>query len=124
MCKEHIFTTLDRERDQIRLVYLDKSRHTVSSAATTLAGRLETMPLSEAPQYNALSYVWGSPTAVSSVCLDDGSSIPIGANLLDALAHVAIINSVRLSLPRTIEDKAYQILVTDMGRCCLYRSGQ
>jgi hypothetical protein len=80
MCKEHIFTTLDRERDQIRLLYLDKSRHTVSSAATTLAGRLETVPLSEAPQYNALSYVWGSPTAVSSVCLDDGSSIPIGPN--------------------------------------------
>src|SRR5690242_6346165 len=96
MDREHLYAALDQERDQIRLLHLNKPRSAANNAALALTGRLATMSLLEAPRYNALSYVWGSPTIVSSVCLDDGSCIPIAANLLDALSHVATIDSVLL----------------------------
>jgi hypothetical protein len=77
MHREHILSTLDHERNQIRLLYLDRPLLPASNAAPALRGKLDSVSPLEAPRYSALSYVWGDPKAVSSVYLNDGSHIPL-----------------------------------------------
>lgn len=92
MPEEYLFKPLNRQRSEIRLLHLNR-KPADGETIPRSTGRLEHVPLSAAPKYNALSYVWGNPTAASAVFLDDGSYLPIAANLFDALSHLPTGNS-------------------------------
>lgn len=77
--------TILHNADSIRLFEL-----TYHGAATTgLSGRLLITRLSEQPQYDALSYVWGTGTREERLHLGNDLDILIGKNLFDALTELA-----------------------------------
>ncbi|RYP21623.1 hypothetical protein DL766_007897 [Monosporascus sp. MC13-8B] len=71
---------LDSNKHEIRLLELRPAllRH------LPLVGTLRTVSLSDRPEYDALSYMWGDPTPSRSITLD-GERLPISRNLRDAL---------------------------------------
>ena len=55
-------------------------------AGTEIRCSLDTIPLDEAPPYEALSYVWGDPNRTREITLD-GKSFQVTTNLASALRH-------------------------------------
>ena len=81
---------LDPERKEIRLMLLCPA-----SFHSPLYGYLlPFVPLAQAPDYAALSYVWGSSTPTSRIYLN-GRTHPINDNLDSALRHVRDVAVVR-----------------------------
>lgn len=98
--KAHEYKSLDREKQEIRLLHLIEIIPSVERGSDNdcISGRLSYKYLGHDEEsadiehndrdYMALSYVWGEPDYNSSVMLDDGTQIPITGNLLIALRHV------------------------------------
>lgn len=103
MPSNHVFNVLKQERNEIRLLHLDPVKKSSFTSLHTLTGRLQCVSLLDAPRYNALSYVWGNPIATSAVFLDDGSYVPVAANLLDALCHIPSIGLTAVGRSGTID---------------------
>lgn len=72
---------LDFNKDQIRLVRI------LDDDASGVACEIEVFFQSECPEYQALSYTWGSPTPVHSIKLN-GKDFPVRENLWSFLYHV------------------------------------
>ncbi|KAH8682947.1 heterokaryon incompatibility protein-domain-containing protein [Tricladium varicosporioides] len=64
-------------------------------AGSALHGRLELACIDNDPVYEALSYTWGAPEA-TSVLHCQGLSIPLTANLYDALSRLRLLDEVRI----------------------------
>ncbi|KAF2631928.1 hypothetical protein BU25DRAFT_136118 [Macroventuria anomochaeta] len=99
----HVFTALNQERNEIRLLHLDQIIPTENDSFLGLTGHSECVSLLDAPKYKALSYVWGNPSATSAIFLNDWSYIPIAANLLEAFLRISAVDSTSVSLQRSIE---------------------
>lgn len=52
-----------------------------------IEGRLDIVPLSAAPKYDALSYVWGGEEKPCTI-LVNGRGLPVTVDLLEALRHL------------------------------------
>lgn len=85
---KHDYKPLDKEKREIRLLYLERIIPSTDSCKERIAGRLEHVSLEDSPTFQSLSYHWGQPNYTSDVVLEDGSTIAIGENLLTALLHV------------------------------------
>lgn len=86
---QYVHSPLDRAKSEIRLLHLNpitSGEQIIPSSV--LSGRLERISLLNRVDYNALSYVWGDPTPVSHILMDDKTQFPIAANLLDAILHI------------------------------------
>lgn len=68
---------------QIRLISIDRS----SPTSQTIACRLITHDLDEAPPYKALSYVWGDPEVTCTITIN-GLPVEKTANLVAALSRL------------------------------------
>jgi hypothetical protein len=82
------YTPLDRSKQEIRLIQLlppSPSSHQPES--DTIKCTLEHVFLDDAPEYLALSYVWGTPNLSRETILN-GASIAVTENLEVALRHL------------------------------------
>ncbi|RSL79287.1 hypothetical protein CEP51_007487 [Fusarium floridanum] len=86
MLQPSLYQSLDEAKAEIRLLKID---------SLETAFKLVTVSLNDAPDYAALSYVWGTPTDQESVIIQ-GQHVQIGRNLASAL--------VRLRRPVDIQD--------------------
>lgn len=77
-------------KDSIRLMTLQPGRK-----GDDLYCSLSEVSLQEAPEYEALSYVWGDPTMTESICCD-GSQLYITDTLKVALQRLRLPNSPRV----------------------------
>jgi hypothetical protein len=75
---------------EIRVVKL----HPADDLRNDLHCSLETVKLSQKPQYEALSYVWGNQTNPKTIVLD-GHDFKVTQNLNDALRHLSHSDSER-----------------------------
>lgn len=84
-----MYTTLDEERREIRLLQLlpGKDNDVLECRLFISAGRQE--------KYEALSYVWGDPTATETI-LVNGTRCHVGQNLMQALQHLRQAEHPRL----------------------------
>jgi Heterokaryon incompatibility protein (HET) len=71
---------LDTTRNHIRLLEL-----LPGMPEDKLTGRLSAISLDQAPNYNAVSYVWGGQSQAFSITLNGGMALRIGRNLHHAL---------------------------------------
>ncbi|KAJ2975688.1 hypothetical protein NQ176_g5384 [Zarea fungicola] len=76
-----LYSPLDVSRSEIRLLRVE------NDPGQSISCRLETVPLSKAPPYTALSYVWGDENLTETISLD-GQDVPVTANLAAALRCV------------------------------------
>jgi hypothetical protein len=75
---------LRRSEKQIRLLHLKPGKF-----QAPLQAHLEIVSLSSNPQYEALSYVWGTPATQKRILLNDESfEIPITENLWACLQRL------------------------------------
>ena len=79
----YMYTTLDKQSSQIRVFTLLPS---VSKRAT-LEGRLAVEQLSEKPEYEALSYVWGT-TPQDNIILVNDTKFLVARNLFEVLLEL------------------------------------
>ncbi|TVY83343.1 Heterokaryon incompatibility protein 6 OR allele [Lachnellula suecica] len=81
------YESLDLSKDEIRLVVIEAGHST-----EPLTGRIFNVSLDEAPQYEALSYEWGSPVSDSNEVTGDieinGQLFQLRPNLYAALRHL------------------------------------
>lgn len=78
------YGTIDSSKREIRLL-------TISSVNDDEAAcDIETVSLHDEPRYNALSYVWGSPTDSATLYLG-AHGLPVGKNLNEALLQLVSI---------------------------------
>ena len=108
-----IYTPLDTKSTQIRRMILLPGEN--GGFDDPLHGTLEVVCFHDSPQFEALSYVWGSTTPAKSMILN-GKQITITPNLDCALRHLRqpgcnrILWVDALSINQDdVEEKAYQI---------------
>lgn len=76
-----------QDSDDIRLLYLQPRSSAVSC-------KVQHVKFSDNPQYEALSYMWGSTCDEYTITLDDNAH-PVRANLWSALSHLQLDDEVR-----------------------------
>ena len=76
--------------DFIRLLILEPG-----TDVEVLKGTLHVAPLDEGPEFEAISYVWGSPDKACTI-LCNGRTIRITVNLRDTLRQVRLPNERRI----------------------------
>lgn len=76
-----------QDSDDIRLLYLQPRSSAVSC-------KIQHVKFSDNPQYEALSYMWGSACDEYTITLDD-NAYPVRANLWSALSHLQLDDEVR-----------------------------
>jgi hypothetical protein len=84
-----VYTRLNREALEIRLIRLDASTQPVVNQGDSTCMNLQTLtvPLAQAPAYFALSYVWGARDSDTFIHVD-GARTSIRPNLLVALQQL------------------------------------
>lgn len=92
-----LYTTLDHAKKDVRLLHLDHSQvnfldegyedGSEPDSASDIHCSFTRVSLDDDPQYDALSYVWGDASEVCHITLD-GMTIPVTANLYEALCQV------------------------------------
>lgn len=87
--------------EEIRLLYLDTVSQAAGSLPLRISGRLQTMSLLEKMDCNVLSYILGDPNPISGISVDDGTSAPVAANLLQATLSV-FVDGVSLVSSRVV----------------------
>lgn len=86
----NIYTPLDPERSHIRLVTI----HPKDQVSRQIKCDLETYPLDEQLDYEALSYVWGDPGSETEILLN-GQVFPVRRNLAFALTDLRLADRPR-----------------------------
>lgn len=76
-----LYNPLNVSESEIRLLRVD------NDPGQPISCRLETVSLSKAPPYTALSYVWGDENVTETISLD-GQDVPVTTNLAAALRCV------------------------------------
>ncbi len=108
-----MYEPLDMKRAQFRRLILLPAES--GSLDDQLVGSLEKVWYDETPEYEALSYVWGSPTPAKQMLLN-GRNVEITPNLDCALRHLRQPDSQRLLWvdalcinQKDLDEKAHQI---------------
>ena len=81
------FPPLDRSKNQTRLVHLASGSDLETENGSTICCTLSVVSLDDEPNYEALSYAWGSSCDRVSITLN-GSSFPVSQNLYSALTYL------------------------------------
>ena len=89
---ETIYKTLDRSLHQIRLLHV-----LPGEPGSPISCDLSIASLSDKPQYEALSYVWGSRKNKGCICLRN-KKIKVTTNLLSALDAIRLPDRGRIIL--------------------------
>lgn len=84
MTSVDIYNTLE-DPGAFRILELNQTH----PAETQLSGRLISSRLEDAPDYCAVSYVWGDQQPTSSILLEDGNSLPITKTLFNAIKELS-----------------------------------
>ncbi|KAH8596246.1 heterokaryon incompatibility protein-domain-containing protein [Bisporella sp. PMI_857] len=79
-----VYNALDTAKDEFRLLHLHSGPR-----GSAIAASLVTHSLSQPPQYDALSYVWGPPRLSASITVD-GAKIYITRHLRRCLQHLRL----------------------------------
>lgn len=86
------------EADSFRLLSITFDHDATSNSANRLIScRLGTQPLTDAPEYAALSYAWNEPQALASSAVSDyhilldGHKIQVKPNLYCALHQISVL---------------------------------
>lgn len=92
-----LYTSLDHAKKEIRLLHLHQLQvsfldegyedESETDSASNIHCSFSIVSLDDDPQYDALSYVWGDASEVCHIILD-GMTIPVTANLYEALSQV------------------------------------
>lgn len=85
------YTPLDVKRSEIRLLTILPA----IDFSDPINCRLHTVSLNEVPDYEALSYCWGDPTATRQVLVQD-SPVNVTINLAEALRHLRLQDQHRI----------------------------
>lgn len=88
--KPDIYTSLDKSRGQIRLLHL-----LPGDVDDEICCTLEVVSLDDVPDYEALSYVWGSPNQLTHIKFD-GHTFQVRKNLRRALTGIRRVYSERV----------------------------
>jgi hypothetical protein len=92
MSSKSIYSQL-HDHDSIRVLELTR----VHQESGAFRGHIITTRLHEGPDYNALSYVWGEPSAEDPILILDGQPLQIRASLWQALEELmARVSTIRL----------------------------
>ena len=84
MTSVDIYNTLE-DLDAFRILELNQTH----PEETQLSGRLISSRLEDAPDYCAVSYVWGDQQPTSSILLEGGNSLPITKTLLNVVKELS-----------------------------------
>jgi hypothetical protein len=81
----YTYEPLDEVKNEIRLLHLDEAGMSYSAPPRL---RVSQVALDTNPNYVALSYVWGDPTVVKSIFLDD-KEFKVTVNLFEVLQRLS-----------------------------------
>ncbi|KAL2068776.1 hypothetical protein VTL71DRAFT_15114 [Oculimacula yallundae] len=73
---------------EIRLLKLFMSTHEKSKTNDTISGEIIYVSITDLPQYEALSYCWGTEDSTESIIIDGDKSLPIKPNLAAGLRQL------------------------------------
>lgn len=90
-CDFFEYCPVDPSRDQTRLLELFPGRY-----ADEVRGRLFSVPCHDPPEYEALSYCWGSSKATEEIVLNYTEGFLVTSNLLDALRRLRFSGTSRV----------------------------